>query len=404
MLSPFVPYPPEDGGRQRIFEIARRLAPRHDLHLVTLAREQEAARVAALRESGLWVTAIPHRDCAGVHWGRAARDRSSFYAARYHSPALARSLESQLASSSWDVVQYEFAYMAQYRPGSRQPGPAWVLDQHNVEHCLSATLVSTARGVRGRAYGLYASREHAKRRREEIAVCRRVDAVLAVSEHDAGLLRRLAPESRVEVVPNGVDLERVRPLAAAEPAPGAVFVGKMDYRPNVDAVLWFCEQVLPNVREQLPEFSFTIVGAEPVSAVRALERLRGVTVTGRVPDPLPYLRAATSAVAPLRSGSGTRLKILEALAVGCPVVSTAKGAEGLDVEDDRHLLLADDPDVFASQIVSLASSQARRRSLADAGRELVERRYGWDSVVDSLEGVYERLSRRASGTTRAVAI
>jgi polysaccharide biosynthesis protein PslH len=195
-------------------------------------------------------------------------------------------------------------------------------------------------------------------------------------------------------VPNGVDLERVRPVAVAERAPGAVFVGKMDYRPNVDAVRWFCQQVLPRVRERLPGFSFTIVGAEPVPAVRALERLGNVMVTGRVADPLPYLRRPTSAVAPLRAGSGTRLKILEALAAGCPVVSTTIAAEGLAVRDGEHLLLADAPEAFASRLLSLALSEPLRRSLAVAGRRLVESRYGWDSAVAVLEDVYERVVRK----------
>jgi sugar transferase (PEP-CTERM/EpsH1 system associated) len=404
MLSPFAPYPPEDGGRQRIFEIARRLALRHDVRLLTLAGEHDAAHVAALRACGISVTGIPHRVSAAVRLARAVRDGSSVYAARYRSPGLARSVRYELATGRWDVVQCEFAYMAQYRPGSQEHGLAWVLDQHNVEHRLNAALMATAQGPRGRAYRLYARREHAKRRQEEIAACGRVDAVLAVSEHDAEVLRGLAPCSRVEVVPNGVDLERVRPAALAERAPGAVFVGKMDYRPNVDGVRWFCRLVLPRVRERLRGFSFTIVGADPVPSVRALERLDGVTVTGRVADPLPYLRKSTAAVVPLRAGSGTRLKILEALAAGCPVVSTTIGAEGLAVRDGTHLLLADDPEAFAGGVLSLALSEPLRRSLADAGRRLVESRYGWDSAVASLEDVYERLVRQAPDSKPAVAL
>jgi glycosyltransferase involved in cell wall biosynthesis len=162
--------------------------------------------------------------------------------------------------------------------------------------------------------------------------------------------------------------------------------------------------VLPRVRERLRGFSFTIVGADPVPSVRALERLDGVTVTGRVADPLPYLRKSTAAVVPLRAGSGTRLKILEALAAGCPVVSTTIGAEGLAVRDGTHLLLADDPEAFAGGVLSLALSEPLRRSLADAGRRLVESRYGWDSAVASLEDVYERLVRQAPDSKPAVAL
>jgi polysaccharide biosynthesis protein PslH len=207
-------------------------------------------------------------------------------------------------------------------------------------------------------------------------------------------VRELAPGVPTTVVPNGVDLDRVRP-PGSQPTPpersGAVFVGKMDYRPNVDAVEWFVGEVLPRIRIELPEFDLTVVGAPVAPAVRALGRSPWVRVTGPVADPLPFLHRAAVAVVPVRARSGSRLKVLEALAAGTPVVSTPAGAEGLDVTDGEHLLLARDAAAFATAVVGLCRDGGRRDRLAGAGRQRVEARYGWGPAVEALRAVHERV-------------
>jgi glycosyltransferase involved in cell wall biosynthesis len=226
--------------------------------------------------------------------------------------------------------------------------------------------------------------------------------VFTTSEDDREVLARELPGLRASVVPNGVDLERfTRRAGAPADRAGAVFVGKMDYRPNVDAAVWFCDEVLPRVRERDPEFRFTIVGAEPAPAVRALGKRRGVEVTGFVDDTRPYLESAALAVAPLRSGSGTRLKILEALAMETPVVTTTTGAEGIDARDGEHLWREDDPAAFADRVVEVAAGDRAAEAVGRAGRELVERRYGWKAIAASAAETVASLTRKAKAAALA---
>jgi glycosyltransferase involved in cell wall biosynthesis len=315
----------------------------------------------------------------------------SFHSTLFHSAAFARALDARLRESSYDVVQCEFAHMAQYRRS--RGGPPWVLDEHNVGFRLNASLAATARGTLGLLYSAYARRELARQRVEEINACRRADHVLAVSEVDRDVLLAEMPNLSITVAPNGVDLERFTPSCVRSPsASGAVFVGKMDYRPNIDAMQWFCSEILPVVRRAVPDFSLSIVGGKPAPDVRELIDPPHVLVTGRVADTRPYLRGAGVVVAPLRAGGGTRLKILEALAAGCAVVTTSVGCEGLATIDGQHLLVADEPLAFAERVVRVLRNPAERLRLGRAGRRLVEERYGWPSVVKTIEGVHERLT------------
>lgn len=396
LLSPFVPFPPEDGGRIRIYELLKGLSRRNTVDVLTLsnATPDSTMAVEQLRQEGFEVEAVRHCPRTSAALVRSLRTNRSLYGTRFASVAFAEALDARLAACSYDVVQCEFAYTAQYAPDGRSRArPRWVLDAHNVEFRLNETLAQSMRGLKGAAYRVYAQREQRLRRVDELAACLRVDRVVTVSTIDRNVLRRELPDLGVEVVPNGVDLERFSPSDRSEDdrAQGAVFIGKMDYRPNVDAVEWFCSEILPLVRRTLPEFTFTICGAPTTQAVLALGRLPGVRVTGRVADARSFLDEAAVVVVPLRAGSGTRLKILEALAMARPVVATTLAAEGLETDDDVHLLLADAPDAFAEHVVRLAEDVVERRRLGRAGRSLVEQRYGWKAAVTRLEEVYADL-------------
>jgi glycosyltransferase involved in cell wall biosynthesis len=187
-----------------------------------------------------------------------------------------------------------------------------------------------------------------------------------------------------------VDTDHFRPVASPRNR-SLVFTGAMDYPPNVDAVLWFCREVWPIVRRRDPALRLEVVGRTPDARVRALNGEAGVRVTGEVSDVRIHLAQSSVVVVPLRAGAGTRLKILEAMAMGCPVVSTTLGAEGLDVEDGSDILLADTPTAFAGAIESLLQSPATASRLGDAGRRLAVGRYDWQHCLRPLEILYERL-------------
>ncbi|MBV9951157.1 MAG: glycosyltransferase [Acidimicrobiia bacterium] len=261
-----------------------------------------------------------------------------------------------------------------------------------MEFRISARLVTTATGPVAPLYRMYGRRETHYTRLEEVRQWSRADHVVAVSDTDREAMTELVPDLQATVVPNCVDTNRFVPSPRRhEERLGAVFVGKMDYRPNLDAMVWFVDGVLPLVRSVVPDFQLTIVGRDPASRVQALGRAPGVHVVGRVDDTLPYLHEAALEVVPLRAGSGSRLKVLEALASGTPVVTTELGVEGLAVEPGRHVVVAEGPVELANAIVDLLADPSRRARLADAGRQLVEERYAWPDAVRRLAEVHERV-------------
>jgi glycosyltransferase involved in cell wall biosynthesis len=241
-------------------------------------------------------------------------------------------------------------------------------------------------------------------------ICKLADRVIAVSEADSEAIRRLVPGLEVTVVPNGVDIEyyncdfgrnffpksreswaksilseiQVTPVEKNCPL---VFTGKMDFRPNVDAVIWFCREVLPLVQSDFPSVHFFIVGQSPNRRVISLARNPAVTVTGYVEDVRPYISRALVYVLPLRMGGGTRLKLLEAMAMGKAIVSTSLGCEGFDVTYGRELLVADDAEGFAQLVVELLRDAQRRERFGKEARRFAER-YDWRKIVPRMEQVY----------------
>jgi glycosyltransferase involved in cell wall biosynthesis len=208
-----------------------------------------------------------------------------------------------------------------------------------------------------------------------------------MSHPDKVALRDVAPDVPITVVPNGVDLAAYEELGEAVYY-DLLFTGKMDFRPNIDAVLWFGRSVLPLILERRPGATFAIVGQRPHPRLDVLRDTPGVTITGYVDDVRPYLAGARVYVAPLRVGGGTRLKLLEAMAMGKPIVSTTVGAEGFPVVNGQELILADEPENFAREVLDLLENPTRRARLAATGRAFAQANYGWDKLVPQLEKIY----------------
>jgi glycosyltransferase involved in cell wall biosynthesis len=219
----------------------------------------------------------------------------------------------------------------------------------------------------------------------------------AVSEPDALALGNLGARD-VTVVPNGVDLDQFRPSDPSAPEDLLVFTGSMDWRPNQDGIRWYLEEVHPLLQGRV-DTPLVVVGRNPPTWLSPDQLPPDVQVTGTVPDVRPYLDRAAVFVVPLRAGGGSRLKILEALAAGKAVVSTTVGAEGLDLENGKHLVLADTPEEFATAVEELCSDRDRARALGKAGRLRMEERYGWDAIAEIQAGVWERALR--SGESEA---
>jgi glycosyltransferase involved in cell wall biosynthesis len=288
-----------------------------------------------------------------------------------------------------EMVAYGFWLRERFRAQGRC-FPAIVLDEHNAEYLLQRRAAEIYRQAGRRLPSLYARVQAHRLERYESSACQAVDVVVAVSAEDRQALLNLVPEARISVVPNGVDTDAYAPLPAGpvSAAPMLVFTGHMGFRPNVDAVQWFCDAIWPRIRAEVPQARLQIVGRDPTPAVRALDVYPGVEVTGPVPDDRPYIGRADLYVLPMRFGGGIRLKLLQALSMARPMVSTSMGAEGVEgLVDGQHLFLADQAESFALRAVQLLRDPSLQRRFGQAGRELVVAGYDWRVLVPRFESI-----------------
>jgi len=396
-LTPQLPYPPQKGTALRNWGLIQGLSGRHDVSLLSFTEPDTGVTLAPPLSQTcerIATVAQPKR----TRWERIrdmVRTRQPDMALRLASRAYEQALRDWMAEHSFDVVQIEGIELAPYLDVVRAaPQDALVVfDDHNCEYVLQertflTDLYSPTRWS-GAAYSFV---QWQRLRRYEARICQEADRVLAVSEADAAALRDLVPGLEVQVIPNGIDTDAYRASRRdVDESDGhrLVFTGTMDFRPNVDAVLWFAKEVLPLVRAEVPKVRFDVVGQRPHRRLSPLAGDPSIRLTGWVEDVKPYFERATVYVAPLRMGGGTRLKLLEAMSMEKPIVATSLGAEGYPVENGRELLLADDPGEFAKAVVSLLHDRARRLELGRTARAFVEEEYDWRVIVPRLEKVYE---------------
>lgn len=391
-------HPVDKGGRIRTYQMLRELKQSHHITYLTLDDGTAAADAPQLAtEYCHELVRIPFRRSANfspAFWFELARSIASplpYTILRYRSTAFRRALTELVERQSFDVVVCDFLMPAVNVPASL-PCPT-VLFQHNVEADIWRRHVEVATSPPRRAV-LYL--EWQKIRRFERASCRRFDQVITVSAEDRDTIRTEYDVAASDV-PTGVDTAYFSRSGVDSRRPRhLVFTGSMDWLPNIDGMKFFVEQVLPRIRSELPDVSLTIIGRDPTPEVLALaDGDARITVTGRVDDVRPGMEEAAAFVVPLRVGGGTRLKIYEALAMECPVVSTRVGAEGLPLEDGREILLADGPEDFASAVVRLLTDPTLAAQLAANGADVVRRRFGWDRAAEEFARICER-GRRAA--------
>jgi len=291
-----------------------------------------------------------------------------------------------LAGGTIDLCVADFLFAAANVP---IPGNVpVVLFEHNVEYLIWQRLANLETSPWKRA--LF-EMEWRKLRACEADACRRAALTIAVSDDDRDRLAEMSPGSRVVSIPTGVNTQYFAPRQEADVPGRLVFSGSMDWHPNEDAVCYFVDTILPRVRAEFPNVSFTIIGRNPSARVRELATHPGVNVTGTIDDVRPSIAEGSVYVVPLRAGSGTRIKIFEALAMGKAVVSTTVGAEGLALESGRHFLAADTPHDFAHAVIRLLRDPARRQALGDAGRALVQENYSWATIARQFEARCEEV-------------
>jgi glycosyltransferase involved in cell wall biosynthesis len=416
ILTPHLPYPPQQGASLRNYHIIRGLSQRHDITLLSLVEPNQSAdssAIAPLLDLCNQIESVPQpQRTLRRRILQTLTDRRPDLAHRLRSTAFQDKLTRLLREIRFDVVQVgglELAFAIQTIRTVR-PKCNLVYDALNVETELQRRAFFTDLGNPRRwlAAG-YSGLQIGRLRRFERWACQQADWVTAVSEIDrSSLLALLAVrQSNISVIPNCIDVQQIGTAleASRDISPEStrkcdqphafdiVFVGKMDYRPNVDAMLWFAEDIWPLIRARKPDASWAIVGQKPHPRLNRLRGMHGITLTGRVESVLPYLSRVGVYIMPFRMGSGTRLKLIEAMAAGLAIVSTPIGAEGFPVNHDKELLLARSATETAAAVLHLLDQPEERRRIGQAARKFAES-YDWRTVVPRFDEVYRQLPRK----------
>jgi sugar transferase (PEP-CTERM/EpsH1 system associated) len=388
VFTPYLPYPPDTGGKTRSYHLTRALAARSEVDLYTVfygegpsleqvdAVQQFCHRVVLFRLDKSWRT----RD--RLQRALVPLPRSVDY---FHTADSLQQARSHLATGGYDLVIADEICMTPYAELAPHL-PRLVLRQ-KVDHLHYKDM------ARARPWGLEKVLdllEAIRLRRYEQAKMPLYQAFVACTEYDAMVIERDAPSAAALVIPNGADLSTFVPTGRPKAKdPTLLYVGAMHYYPNADAVTFFFEAMYERIRQAVPDVKVQIVGHAPPPDIQRLGRLPGVVVTGSVTDVRPYYEEATVFIVPLRLGGGTRLKIIEAMAMGLPAVSTTVGAEGLAVHPGEDILIADDPASFAESVLRLLADAELRQRITCGGQRLA-RHYDWDELckpyVDLAEG------------------
>lgn len=406
-------WPPDTGAKLRNYYLVRELARFADVTYLGFARStDEVNERDGLRDLCERIITVPLEGAYSL--GKIVRGlfgKTALSVLNYTTEAMTRQLTQVLSEQSFDAVQVEVIHLTAYwsilktARNSQGNRSMLVCDWHNIESELMRRYSERAIDPARRLYARITAQRLAALEKQMLPNFD-VHTVVSKRERDKLLALHLPVSSScavIDVIENGVDVTHFSPTAIAQayenwdeqqlyPARRRIlFVGSMDYHANIDAVVYFANEVWPRLYERKPELQFTIVGRQPPAEVRALAKRPGIEVTGTVEDVRPFYREAVASVVPLRIGSGSRLKILEAMAAGVPVVSTKLGAEGVAVTDGENILLADTPTELYFTLLEVVGNPAKQQQLARAALELVRATYDWETIGATLCQTYQRV-------------
>ena len=387
-LSPTLPYPLIDGGRIRVFNLLKQIALKNDVSILALeTQDTDKESIIKIQELGVNVhlvendTTLPTVSINTLL--SSLINKQPITVTRYNILAYKQKFRELLDTHTYDVVHYEMLHTAQFHVETDLPS---ILSLQNVDSAIWGRLQQETMNP---FYKFAYWTQFRAFKRYEKALSPMFDVVTCTSDIDAAVYHQYCSENRVVVIPNGVDVSHFSPATTSQALAHLIYIGSMDWFPNEDAVTFFAEDILPIIRKSVPDVRFTIVGGNPSERVQRFANEEGIEVTGRVPEIKPYFAEATIFVVPLRIGSGTRLKILEALSMGKAVVSTTVGAEGLSLQNHEEIIIADEPTSFAEEVVRLLTIPSLRKEIGENGRKRVEQDYDWRNIGEKLVGIYE---------------
>jgi glycosyltransferase involved in cell wall biosynthesis len=402
LLTQVLPYPPDSGPKVKTWNVLKYLAREHEVTLVSFVRGDQSEAVKHLRPHCRAVHTVPMERGAladGAAMLRSLLAGQPWMMVRDDRAAMRRLIDDLAARQRFDVAHADQLNMCQY--AERVPGAFKLFDAHNALWVLYRRLAETMPpGLRR----WLLERDWRLLRSYEGRVCRAFDAVTAVIPEDqAALAEAAGGPAEIHVIPITVDTDEEKRIPREPGADRVVFAGTMYWPPNIDGVLWFAREVWPLIRAGRPGTEADVIGARPPEAVVALgQDGSGLNVTGYVEALAPYLARTGVFIVPLRAGGGMRVKILNALAQGLPIVSTTLGCEGIQVMHERDILIADRPEDFAAAVLRLLGDPALARHLADNGRRLAETVYDYRVACRPLDALYQRAGLRPPAPTPQV--
>jgi polysaccharide biosynthesis protein PslH len=390
MVTPYLPYPPISGGRSRTYNLVKILSREYKITLVCFGRpEEKSFDLGPLRDL-CELTIIdratsPNALQAGL---MSITSPKAITLQLYASPQMREAISELFSRNLYDLIHVESFYMMQNLPANHFL-PV-LLSEPAIEYIAwwRHAMVATPAYQRP-----LLALEAFKMRRQEPKVWEKASLVGAMSAVDLEIIKRGAPNVKATITPNGVDIDYFRPGTIQRDVASAVFMGDYKYFPNTDAVRFFMAEIMPLIRQKRPDFTLTLLGKEPPTEFLEMAKKpdSGLRVEGLVDDTRPYLHKTTMFICPLRSGSGTRFKLLEAMACGTPVISTSLGAEGLGNELDRYLTLADDPENFAQAVLKVIDRPEESARIARNTRLWVADQHSWTRSAMLLGAVYQKL-------------
>jgi glycosyltransferase involved in cell wall biosynthesis len=388
VVTPEVPYPLNNGGRLRVYHLVRCLVySGHDVTVITYGSGPSSAKCdwfGSDRVFRLVQVPKPSRLVRIFSFLRALGSGVPYRFAFYSTGAMRKAVR-RLLNNGQDICLIE--YLAMACNVSFRGRCQYIVDTHNVEYRRAEQAYSRKQSLLARLCVAHVKRYEARK-------LNLADCVLACSMTDAGYFRTLTTRTPIHVVPNGVDVQFYSTGHKTESTHKTVlFVGSLDYRPNIEGLQWFINEIWPKVMSQHPEAEFHVVGRSPKEEVKTLGLRRGVKIHADVPDVREYLQTASIVVVPLKSGSGTRLKILEAMAASKPIISTTIGAEGINCTHGKNIVLADSSDAFVEAILRLLADAEYRSRIAEEAWRLVSKEYDWRSVGADLDRCVREIAR-----------
>jgi len=383
-ICPYIPCEGVHAGAGRMHTMIKLLAQRHQVSVITfIDKESELKYVPELEKYCQEVVAIHRKP---PYRRRNLLVLEPFVVSEFNSSQMGAEIHRLLSERDFDIVQIEYTQMAQYLPNTRRS--CTLLTEHEVAFATHRrafeSLPSSWEKFRA-LMGWLMMIDY------ELKACRRFDKVVTLTDADRKELLSLEPKLDIEVVPMAVDSSCFTPQDMPEEPNSLVFIGYFRHSPNVHGIMRFCREILPLIRQEIPETKLFIVGSSPTDEIIRLGKMDNVVVTGWVEDIKPYIARSSVYIAPLWLGTGMRVKILEAWAMAKPVVTTSIGSQGIDCTPGEDILIADDPQEFAAQTVRLLRDKALREKLGKNGRKQVEAKYDWRIIIRQVEEMYNEV-------------